>query len=107
MQKGKMKIDKKEWTCKDLIEEQKKDLLWSQVRAWIENPQLEFPREVRMPRENFVIEDDILYLIMPENEDKRACVRTVIPHSFVEKAMYLTHASPVAGHMGVDENVPF
>ena len=94
-----------EWCCGKLVEDQKRDPLWSQVRAWIQNPTLGFPKEIKMPRENFILENEVLYLIMPTTSTRDSRVRTVIPRTFVEKAMYLTHASSIAGHLGVDKTL--
>ena len=94
-----------EWRLESLIEEQERDPLWSQVRRWKHNSNFEFPKEIKIPRENFVMEDDVLYVILPGEEIRDTKVKTVIPQSFVKKVLFLTHSSPIAGHLGVSKTL--
>ena len=94
------------WDISQLIRNQDLDPLWSKVQAWVRNNQLDFPVELRMPQECFFREDDVLYLQTPgEKRIGKSIVRTVLPPSFVNMALQLVHASPVAGYLGIARTI--
>ena len=94
------------WDASQLIRDQDLDPLLSRVKAWVKNNQLDFPAELRMPKERFFIEDNVLYLHTPgEKRIGKSIMRTVLPPSFVNMAFQLVHASPVAGHLGTARTI--
>ena len=94
------------WDVSQLIRGQDLDPLWPKVKAWVRNNQLELPVELRIPKEHFFIEDDVLYLHSTgEKMIGKSFVRTVLPQSFVNMALQLVYASPVAGHLGIAKTI--
>ena len=79
----------------------------SRVKAWVRDNKLVFPAEIKIPKERFFIEDDVLYLLTPGGDSRRerSVVRTVLPSSFVKMALQLVHSSPIAGHLGVAKTI--
>ena len=86
-----------EWSVEHLIDRQDKDPLWSQVKACVKDPSLPFPENLRIHRNNFYIEDDILYVRCKTSSEPR----TVLPSGFVSLALRLVHDCPLSGHLGV------
>ena len=76
-----------------------KDPIWSQVKSFVQGSTTKFPHSVKMPAENFLVENQILYLAQP-GRDSEINYRTVLPHSFIPIALELCHSSPFAGHLG-------
>ena len=56
------------WSVEHLVDHQDKDPLWSQVKACVRDSSLPFPEHLRIPRKSFYIEDDILYVPLPNQE---------------------------------------
>ena len=80
------------WDVSQLIRDQDLDPLSSKVKALSKNNQLEFPRTLRILKERFYIEDDVLYLYSTGKKMiGKSFVKTVLPPFFVNMALQLVH----------------
>ena len=86
-----------EWDVAHLIDSQDRDPLWSKVKACIKDPSLPFPESLKLPRERFFIEGNVLYIRCKSSSEPK----TVLTSEFVPLALKLVHDCPISGHMGV------
>ena len=89
------------WSEEDLIKEQKEEDEMNAVREYAAGLSSYFPWKIKVNRNNFVLEEDVLYLKENKGEG-RMWYRVVLPSSMVPRALSALHSSPLAGHFGVE-----
>ena len=92
------------WDETELISAQKEDEWILKVRNYVIGRSDDFPRGIKMPRDNFVLEGDLLYIKEVIDED-RTRHRLVLPKGFVNRALNGVHSSPLAGHLGINRTL--
>ena len=91
---------KVEWDVLQLVQSQDRDPIWSKVKQCIRDNSCEMPDEVHIPRERFLIEDEVLYVLTKDSNKSTTCVRTVLTSEFAKLALELVHSCPIMGHLG-------
>ena len=90
-----------EWDVLQLIQSQNRDPIWSKVKLYVKNNLLQFPAEVRIPKERFLVEEDVLYVLSDDSNGAQTRIRTVLTPEFARLALELVHCCPISGHLGV------
>ena len=91
--------EKMEWDVVQLIRSQDRDPIWSKVKKHLRDNSCPFPVEVRIPKERFLLEDEILYVL--SSDPNHTNVRTVLTPEFAKLALELVHCATISGHMGL------
>ena len=93
-----------EWDVESLVRAQREDPLFGPVikclKGEFDKVELESKGVLPMPVGRFSLEDGVLYVAALRKGDVIS-YRTAIPRSFVSKALFLCHATPFAGHLGI------
>ena len=89
------------WDVAHLIQSQDNDPVWSKVKRYIQNNTLPYPEGIRIPRERFVVENGVLYVLTDDRDNVHSRMRTVLTPEFAKLALELVHCCPIAGHMGL------
>ena len=88
------------WEIEELIEAQKAHPLWREVRAFVRKEKDEIPAKLRLHKDQFTIESDVLYLT-DKKRDNIVVYRAVLPDCFIKDALQIVHDCPLAGHRGI------
>ena len=88
-----------EWDVAQLIASQNRDPIWSKVKMSLRDHAFPFPSEVKIPKERFFIEDQILYVVSGDKD--KSTIRTVLTKEFAKLALELVHCSSISGHLGL------
>ena len=90
-----------EWSVKGLIRAQDRDDQWGPVKEYLRGNLAEFPAHVTMPKEQFLLEEEILYVSKVNAKRDTFEYKVVIPKSFITMTLNVCHNSPVSGHLGI------
>ena len=93
-------VTEADWCVRRLIQDQNADPVWGKVKQYLRRETDEFPIEVRLNRERFYLEDNVLYVSCLKR-DRSIAYTVVLPSSFVQMALKFCHSHPSAGHLGV------
>ena len=96
-----MNVREIEWDVVHLIQSQDRDPIWSKVKKYVENNSLPFPDGVRIPKEQFVVENGVLYVLTRDKGTDHSHMRTVLTPEFARLALELVHCCTLTGHMGL------
>ena len=92
------------WDENELIDKQKHATWILNIRNFVEGKSTYFPPGIKISRDKFIIENDILYVQEILNKD-RVRFRAVLPRSLISRALHAVHSSPLAGHFGKDRTL--
>ena len=93
-----------EWDVAQLIQSQDRNEIWSKVKDHLRDNSLPFPDGIRIPKERFLVEDNVLYVLTSDKDNAHSRMRTVLTPEFARLALELVHCCPISGHMGFAKN---